>query len=169
MPALSKLSRHAAVKSQPFPCEKVECRLGPERLIAKDYGELIAAFVKRRRALGLTQSDVYYLSGLQEGYTGKVESWQHKTSCRGLGILTLPLLRKTLGVVLVVKPLPGVLRRQMSLGLEGQLDLPLVGGDFSKLPPDQYWLRAPPGSEPVKRRRAQKLLPASRTTQPQRQ
>jgi hypothetical protein len=157
----------AAVKSQPLPCRKADGRLGPEGLIAQDYGELISAFVKRRKALGLTQADVDYRSGLQEGYTGKIESWQHPTSGRGLGALSLPLLMKALGVVLVVKPLPGVLRRQMSLGLEGQLDLPLVGGDVSKLPPDQTWLRVVPGQG--KGRRAQKLLPASqkKPAQPQ--
>lgn len=57
--------------------------------------------------MGLTQEDVDYISGLLEGYTGKVESYQHHKSGRVLGVLTLPLLMQALGVELVVKPIPG--------------------------------------------------------------
>jgi hypothetical protein len=79
--------------------------LGPEGRICQNYSDLIGAFIERRHALGLSQGDVDYISGLQEGYTGKIESYRHQKSGRVLGVLTLPLLLQALGVELVVKPI----------------------------------------------------------------
>lgn len=92
----------------------------------------------------MSQGEVDYISGLQEGYTGKIESWQHKTSGKGVGFLTLPLLMKALGVVIVVKPLARVDIDQMPLPLEGQLELPLLGGRVNTLPKEHYWVRVAP-------------------------
>lgn len=74
----------------------------PEECTIVSYDDLIATLVKRRHDLGLSQGDVDYLSGLQEGYTGKVEAWTHPSSGRTLGRISMPLLLEALGVVLVV-------------------------------------------------------------------
>lgn len=66
------------------------------------YDDLIGVLVKRRHDLGLSQGDVDYISGLQEGYTGKIESWRHPKSGRTIGRISMPLLLEALGVALVV-------------------------------------------------------------------
>ena len=116
--------------------------MGPEGRTVKDYNELIAAFIERRHELGFSQGEVDYLSGLQEGYTGKVESWEHRTSGRGLGILTLPRLMRALGVVLVVVPI-------------WDARLETVAPKRAKpLPREQHWLRVKP--VPKLRKRAKR-------------
>lgn len=69
----------------------------------RDYGELIDALTARRYELGLTQADVDARAGFCDRYTSKIEGWRGKHG-RGLGILTLPLLLQTLGVVLRLVP-----------------------------------------------------------------
>lgn len=79
----------------------------------REYSDLIATLVARRHELGLSQGDVDYLSGLQEGYTGKIESWRHANSGRTLGRISTPLLLAALKVNLVLVTEDGeILRRK---------------------------------------------------------
>ena len=66
------------------------------------YDDLIATLIARRQELGLSQIELDYVSGLQEGYSGKLESWRHPNSGRKLGKVSMRLLLEALGVVLIV-------------------------------------------------------------------
>ena len=61
--------------------------------------ELLAAAKARRKELGLSQLLVDEISGMQNGYTGKLEA-----GMKGLGKLTVPLLLGALKLELAVMP-----------------------------------------------------------------
>lgn len=81
--------------------------------MATNYGELIDLIVLRRKELGLSQIDLDDLSGLQSGYTGKIEAWRHPRAGRGLGAVSLPLVLETLGlrIALVAEEPPAAVLR----------------------------------------------------------
>jgi hypothetical protein len=64
---------------------------------ATDYASLRSAIIARRHALGLTQADVDYIAGLQDGYCGKLEC-----GVKNFGPLSLGLVLQALGLELVV-------------------------------------------------------------------
>ena len=68
-------------------------------LACRSYDQLVQALAARRRQLGLRQLDVDEKSGLQSGYTGKIEA-----KVRRLGDLSLPMLCAALDVDILVAP-----------------------------------------------------------------
>ncbi|RVG92104.1 DNA-binding protein [Sinorhizobium meliloti] len=74
--------------------------------VISDYGELVDALKKHRESLKMTVMELDARSGMQEGYTTKLENWARPGYGRGAGPDTLPLwlggLR--LGIVLVSLP-----------------------------------------------------------------
>lgn len=66
-------------------------------LPVRDLDELRAAFVARRRELGMTQLECDARAGLQDGYTGKWEA-----GIKGLGRVSLGCLLGALGLRLMV-------------------------------------------------------------------
>lgn len=66
------------------------------------YDELVAALRKRRVDLGLSQMTVDNMSGLQSGYTGKLEANPRSDHARGLGRVSMPLLLSALGCAMVL-------------------------------------------------------------------
>jgi predicted DNA-binding transcriptional regulator AlpA len=70
-----------------------------------DYGEFVDAMVSHRAKIQLTTIEVDARSGMQEGYTNKLENWERAYG-RGMGPEVFPLwlggLR--LGIVLVELP-----------------------------------------------------------------
>jgi hypothetical protein len=67
--------------------------------VVHDYSGLRRAIAARRRALGWTQLEVDYRSGLQDGYTGKLEA-----GVKNLGDLSLSLMLETLSLEIVIRP-----------------------------------------------------------------
>jgi hypothetical protein len=67
--------------------------------IVRSYQQLRAAVAARRKALGWSQLEVDYRSGLMDGYTGKIEC-----GTRHFGDLSLGLVLQTLGLELIVRP-----------------------------------------------------------------
>lgn len=68
----------------------------------RTYKELREALAARRRALGWSQLECDYKSGLQDQYTGKLE-----IGTRCLGEMSMAVLLETLGVDLLVAPRDG--------------------------------------------------------------
>ena len=113
----------------------------PHGTIIQDYPALIAALADRRRDLKVTQFELDQRAGLQDGYTGKIESWAGKSG-RGIGPLVLPLLLQSLGVVLMIKPLA---RPKAVVVCDAeQVPLPLAGGGMNRLAKDLYHRRYNP-------------------------
>ena len=65
------------------------------------YGDLVATLARRRHDLRFSQLEVDQNSGLQDGYTGKVESWNAPSS-RKLGHVSMPNLLAALRVSIVL-------------------------------------------------------------------
>ncbi len=65
--------------------------------IASSYEGIVQACVLRRHELGLSQTAVDEISGMQDGYTAKLE-----VGIKRLGAMSLPTLLQTLGLELVV-------------------------------------------------------------------
>ncbi|WP_234909521.1 helix-turn-helix transcriptional regulator [Rhizobium rhizogenes] len=70
-----------------------------------DYRDLVAALRKRREALKLSAMEVDARSGMQEGYTNKLENWGRPYG-RGAGPDILPLWLGGVRVALVLVELP---------------------------------------------------------------
>lgn len=71
-----------------------------------------AAVRERREALGLTQADVDQRSGLADGHTGKIESFDRKWGKGAFGMtFSAEILLQTLGLALVVMPRDEALRK----------------------------------------------------------
>lgn len=70
-----------------------------------NYEELVKAMIDRRNALGLSCAEIDARSGMQEGYTNKLENWR-KDYGRGMGPETFALWLGGLrcGIVLVDLP-----------------------------------------------------------------
>ena len=69
---------------------------------------LALALLNRRKSLGLSQVRVDDISGLQSGYTGKIEAEaKNPGRGKGLGRTSLPLLLGALQCELVLVPTPG--------------------------------------------------------------
>ena len=68
----------------------------------REYRDLIATLIQRRKALGLTQLEADLVSGLEVGYFGKIEISRFAGKGRRLGRVSLPLLLETLGVSLAL-------------------------------------------------------------------
>lgn len=95
----------------------------------RDYRGLMDALKARRVALGFTQLEVDERSGLQDGYTGKLEAWD-RDSGRRLGPVSMELLLGALGLQIALMEI-----RQPAPRTEpdpAQLRLPLVGGDMRR-------------------------------------
>lgn len=81
-----------------------------ELAIVQNYDELRAVLTKRRRDLGLSQWEVDQISGMQDGYTGKLEIGRADKKAEGgtrstgreAGKVSLYLWLKALGLKLVV-------------------------------------------------------------------
>ncbi|MEJ1932586.1 hypothetical protein WDZ92_20315 [Nostoc sp. NIES-2111] len=58
----------------------------------RDYADLIQALRARKAELGLTNVQLDALSGLQEGYSGKLMADAGKRCWRALGPVSLPLM-----------------------------------------------------------------------------
>ena len=65
----------------------------------RDYSQLRQALAARRRQLGLRQLDLDEKSGLQNGYSGKIEK-----GIRKLGDLSLPMILAGLDCDLLLAP-----------------------------------------------------------------
>ena len=57
-----------------------------------EYADLVETLVQRRRDLKLSQWELGMRAGLHDGYSGKIESWQHPRSGRRLGPISLPAM-----------------------------------------------------------------------------
>ena len=68
----------------------------------RTYKELRETLAARRRALGWSQLECDYKSGLQDQYTGKLE-----IGTRCLGEMSMAVLLETLGLDLLVAPRDG--------------------------------------------------------------
>jgi hypothetical protein len=76
-----------------------------ERDIIRTYDDLLAALRAKRIARGLSSIELDDLSGMQDGYTGKLENGfvhNRKKSARSFGPVTLGLWLQALGVGLVL-------------------------------------------------------------------
>jgi hypothetical protein len=67
----------------------------------RSTGELIEALREERQAQGLSCDDVDHIAGLPDRYTNKIENWA-KTGGRGIGLMSLPLLLRVLGLKLII-------------------------------------------------------------------
>lgn len=76
---------------------------------------LIAALIKRRHSLGMSQLVLDDISGLQNGYTGKIEK-----GIKGLGAVSLPLVLGGLGCELALMPGPTQHRDESAESLRRQ-------------------------------------------------
>ncbi|WP_024279348.1 hypothetical protein [Xanthobacter sp. 126] len=107
--------------------------------ICRDYRQLMDVLKARRLALGFTQMEVDERSGLQDGYTGKLEAWD-RDSGRRLGPVSMALLLQALGLELAVlearRPAP------TPIPDPDQLVLPLAGGEMRRWT-DQDFQRLP--------------------------
>jgi len=75
---------------------------GPQVLgTASTYDELVGLLAARRRALGERQLAIDYISGMQDGYTGKLEIGRERGG-RTMGRITTALWLAGLGVQLQV-------------------------------------------------------------------
>jgi hypothetical protein len=86
----------------------------------RDYDQLRAALSARRRALGLRQLDLDEKSGLQNGYSGKLEK-----GIRKLGDVSLPMILCGLDADLYLAPRSDVApveTRQLSADSAGLVD-----------------------------------------------
>ncbi len=75
--------------------------------VVRDYSSFRAAIAARRRALGLTQFEVNFRAGLQDGYVNKLEC-----GTRHFGDLSLGLVLETLGLEIVLRPRDPEARRR---------------------------------------------------------
>ncbi len=66
--------------------------------ICRDYRQLMDVLKARRLALGFTQLEADERSGLQDGYTGKLEAWD-RDSGRRLGPVIAERLVSRQGIV----------------------------------------------------------------------
>lgn len=71
----------------------------PSITVIQSYDELRQAVASRRKALGLTQLDLDQITGLPDGYQGKIEC-----GVRSFGPLSLGLVLQAMGVELVLRP-----------------------------------------------------------------
>ncbi|MDJ1633202.1 helix-turn-helix transcriptional regulator [Rhizobium rhizogenes] len=75
-----------------------------------DYGQLVAALIKQRQRLKMTCMEIDAVSGMQEGYTNKLENWGQSYG-RGAGPEILSLWIGSLRTALVLVELPRRPRR----------------------------------------------------------
>ena len=68
----------------------------------REYRDLIATLIQRRKALGMSQLEADMVSGLEVGYFGKIEISRFAGKGRRLGRVSLPLLLETLQVSLAL-------------------------------------------------------------------
>lgn len=76
-----------------------------ERHIIRSYDDLLAGLAKKRAERGMTTLELDDASGLQDGYTAKLENHflaNGKKSTRAIGPVTLSLWLQALGVGLVI-------------------------------------------------------------------
>lgn len=78
---------------------RLEKRHADQGLLFREYDDLIAAIVHRRRALGLSQLAMDHVTGLPDGYQGKLEA-----KVKAFGPKSLPLVLQALGLKLAVIP-----------------------------------------------------------------
>lgn len=78
-----------------------DLQIEPARVV-REYGDLVDALIQRRKSLGFSQLELDDRSGLQVGYTGKIECWKNRKHGRGLSIVSLPLVLEALGLGLIV-------------------------------------------------------------------
>ena len=77
--------------------------------VFREYNDLIELLKGARQAKRWPQIELDDRSGLQLGYTGKLESYRHPRSGRYVGRVSLPLILQTLDLALMavrVKDLP---------------------------------------------------------------
>ncbi|YCI03318.1 helix-turn-helix domain-containing protein [Ensifer sp. D2-11] len=74
--------------------------------VISDYGELVNALKKHRENLKMTAIELDARSGMQEGYTIKLENWERPDYGRGAGPDTLPLWLGGLRLDIVLVTLP---------------------------------------------------------------
>lgn len=73
-----------------------------EAVLAQPIADLPAlrrAIAERRKALGWTQAEANFRAGLADGHWSKLECGD-----KNFGMISLPLVLQTLGVVLIIKP-----------------------------------------------------------------
>lgn len=73
--------------------------------VVREYGDLVDAMRERRQALGWSHLELDYRSGVQDGYTGKIENWRAGYG-KKMGVVSLPLLLEALGLGLLVVEVP---------------------------------------------------------------
>jgi predicted transcriptional regulator len=71
----------------------------PTIAIVRSYDDLRQAIATRRKSLGLAQLELDHITGLPDGYQGKIEC-----GMRHFGALSLGLVLQALGVELVLRP-----------------------------------------------------------------
>lgn len=73
--------------------------------VISDYSEFVDAMVRRRYVLKMSSLEADAITGMQEGYTNKLENWERPYG-RGMGPDTFPLWLGGLRVGLVLVELP---------------------------------------------------------------
>lgn len=79
--------------------------LAPVSGVITEYDELVSALVKRRSQLGISSMELDARSGMQEGYTSKLENFGRPQG-RGMGPEVFPLWLGGLKVGVVLVDLP---------------------------------------------------------------
>lgn len=104
---LESVERWDCEQSGDDPVEEVETALGLPVAsgVIKTYDDFVKAMTERRKALALSCIESDALSGMQEGYTNKLENWREDYG-RGMGPEIFPLWLGGLkcGVILVDLP-----------------------------------------------------------------
>jgi len=105
--------------------------IGEHATLVTDYEQLALALRRRRQRLGLTMNELDDRSGLQLGYTAKLENFSHENSGRFIGPVSLPLWLGALGLAIVLVPVKSI--RRLHKPDPAQLALPLEGGGMNPL------------------------------------
>ncbi|MGR9136879.1 helix-turn-helix transcriptional regulator [Rhizobium leguminosarum] len=74
--------------------------------VIRTYGEFVKAMTARRAELNMTAIELDARSGMQEGYSNKLEHWQKSEHGRGMGTDTFPLWLGGLRVGIILVDLP---------------------------------------------------------------
>lgn len=110
---LEAVDRWDCEQSGSDPVEEVETALGLPITsgVIKTYDDFVKAMTERRKALDLSCIESDALSGMQEGYTNKLENWREDYG-RGMGAEIFPLWLGALKCGLVLVELPRRPRRE---------------------------------------------------------
>ncbi|MCW0016259.1 AlpA family transcriptional regulator [Rhizobium sp. BT-226] len=74
--------------------------------VIRTYDDFVKAMTRRRAELNMTCLELDSRSGMQEGYSNKLEHWQKSVHGRGMGTDTFPLWLGGLRVGIILVDLP---------------------------------------------------------------